>query len=233
MPAPPAAPAPDRWTKVTQYASSDTILVNLRGERFFDESRSLADETAPFEIVQQPGGRAALLMDRRVHDGDALEGRSNQSAGTQFDNAAAEPGARAARADTLEGLADQVAAWGVSKAGLLATISEFNSAVGAGRGADLRVPRRAAPFGLVEPPFYALFVRAAITFTNGGAEADTHMRVINRDGTPIPGLFAAGADAGGTYQAGYMGGLVLGLVQGRIAGASAAAYAQSAPAPVI
>ena len=62
----------------------------------------------------------------------------------------------------------------------------------------------------------------------GGADANTEMCVIDRDGLPIPGLYAAGADAGGTYQAGYMGGLVLGLVQGRVAGAGAAAYAQAA-----
>ena len=233
MPAPPANPPAERWTKVTQYASADTILVNLHGERFFDESRSLADETAPFEIVQQPEGVAALLMDRRIHDQLPLEGRSNQPAGPQFDNAAAEAGARSARADTLDGLADQVAAWGVSRRGLLATIEEFNAAVATGKGAELRVPRKASPFGLVEPPFYALLVRAAITFTMGGADADTQMRVIDRDGNPIPGLYAAGADAGGTYQAGYMGGLVLGLVQGRVAGAGASAHARGAVAVAV
>jgi succinate dehydrogenase/fumarate reductase flavoprotein subunit len=92
------------------------------------------------------------------------------------------------------------------------------------------VPRRASPFGLVSPPFRALLVRAAITFTNGGADADTQMRVLDRDGVPIQGLYAAGADAGGTYQAGYMGGLVLGLVQGRIAGAEAASFARTTAA---
>ena len=87
--------------------------------------------------------------------------------------------------------------------------------------------RTKSPFGLIEPPFYALAVRAGITFTLGGADADTEMRVLDRAGKPIPGLYAAGADAGGTYQGGYMGGLVLGLVQGRVAGARSAAYARA------
>ncbi len=228
MPAPPADPPAERWTKVTQYASADAILINEHGERFFDESRSLADETAPFEIVQQPSGRAILIMDSRVYNDLPLDGRSARGSRLQFDQAAAEPGARSARADTLEDLADQVGAWGFSKRGLLATVEEFTAAVEAGRGAELRVPRLQSQFGLVQAPFYALLVRATVTFTLGGADADTQMRVIDRDGLPIPGLYAAGADAGGTYQAGYMGGLVLGLVQGRIAGAEATAFARAA-----
>ena len=82
--------------------------------------------------------------------------------------------------------------------------------------------RTRSPFGLVEPPFRALEVRPGITFTLGGIDVDADLRVLDREGRPIPSLFAAGADAGGTYDGGYMGGLVLGLVQGRAAGRSAA-----------
>ncbi|HEY8198984.1 MAG TPA: FAD-binding protein, partial [Candidatus Limnocylindrales bacterium] len=82
-----------------------------------------------------------------------------------------------------------------------------------------------SPFALVEPPFRALAVRPGITFTLGGIDVDPELHVLDHDGQPIPGLFAAGADAGGTYDAGYMGGLVLGLVQGRAAGRAAAATA--------
>ena len=65
-------------------------------------------------------------------------------------------------------------------------------------------------------------MRPAVTFTLGGIDVDPEFHVLCRDGQPIGGLFAAGADAGGTYQGGYMGGLVLGLVQGPIAGRTAA-----------
>ena len=131
-------------------------------------------------------------------------------------------------ADTLEELADGMAAWGVSRRGLLATIEEFTRGRGVrARSASCAIARTRSPFGLVEPPFRALAVRAGITFTLGGIDADAEHARPRSSGRPIPGLFAAGADAGGTYQGGYMGGLVLGLVQGRIAGAGSAAYARS------
>jgi predicted oxidoreductase len=37
----------------------------------------------------------------------------------------------------------------------------------------------------------------AITFTFGGLRVDADARVLNRRGSPIPGLLAAGADIGG------------------------------------
>jgi succinate dehydrogenase/fumarate reductase flavoprotein subunit len=232
MPAPPADPPPNRWTAVTQYGTQDMILVNVRGERFMDESVSLADERAPAEIVQQPDGRAFAILDNRVYSDAPLEGRSRSAIKPNFDNAVA-AGGPSLVAESLEALADGMAAWGVSRRGLLATLIEFTEAVESGRGAELRIPRTGSPFGLVEPPFRALAVRAGITFTLGGVDVDADQHVIDRAGRPIAGLFAAGADAGGTYRSGYMGGLVLGLVQGRIAGAGAAAFARQHGASLI
>jgi succinate dehydrogenase/fumarate reductase flavoprotein subunit len=228
MPGLPADVPPARWVSVTQYYSQDAILVNERGERFFDESRSMADETAPFEIVRQPGGRAWVVMDRRIHDDDPLPGRSPAAAGRQFANAVA-AGAPNVTADTVEALAEGLAAQGVDAAGFRATIGAFGLAVAAGIGAELAIPRLRSPFGLVEPPFRAIAVRAGITFTLGGIDVDSDMRVLHRDGTPMVGLYAAGADAGGTFDRGYMGGLVLGLVQGRAVGRAAAAHAHDGP----
>ena len=221
MPAPPADPPPNLWTAVTQYFSQDAILVNEQGERFFDESVSLSDEMAPIEIVQQTNARAFLLFDERIYRGDDLPGRSAARVGPNFDNAVA-AGGPSVLARTLPELIGGVAAWGVSRRGLEATIEEFNEAVSSGRGAELRVSRANSQIGLVEAPFRALAVRPAVTFTLGGIDVDAEFHVLSRDGQPIPGLFAAGADAGGTYQGGYMGGLVLGLVQGPIAGRAAA-----------
>ena len=220
MPISPDLP-PSEWTSVTQYASGDAILVNEQGKRFFDESASLADERAPMAIVDQPGGRAFLVVDRAIYEDGRIDGRSPAPIARNFDRAVA-AGAPALTAPTLTALADALAAWNVSPRGFLATVAEFNSAVRRGDGATLSVPRRRNLFALLEPPFRALAVRAGITFTLGGLAVDQCLRVLDRHGRAIGGLFAAGADAGGTYSRGYAGGLVLGLVQGRLAGDAAA-----------
>lgn len=224
MPGLPADVPPARWVSVTQYYSQDAILVNAGGERFFDESRSMADETAPFEIVRQPGGVAWLVMDRRIHDDEPMPGRSPAQAGRPYANAVA-AGAPNITAGSVAELADGLATLGVDRAGFLATVEAFNRAVEAEATAELAIPRLGSPFGLVEPPFRAIAVRPGITFTLGGIDVDSDLRVLDAAGVPMPGIYAAGADAGGTFDGGYMGGLVLGLVQGRAAGQASAAHA--------
>ena len=46
--------------------------------------------------------------------------------------------------------------------------------------------------------------------------------MLGEDGTPIPGLLAAGADAGGVFHRAYAGGLATALVFGLQAAATAA-----------
>ena len=184
----------------------------------------MADETAAFEIVRQPEGRAWLVMDRRIHDDVPLPGRSPARVGAAYANAVA-AGAPTVTADSIGELADGLAALGRRSSRVPGDHRCFDRALAAGSGETLPVPRTRSPFGLVEPPFRALEVRPGITFTLGGIDVDADLRVLDREGRPIPSLFAAGADAGGTYDGGYMGGLVLGLVQGRAAGRSAAQVA--------
>jgi len=74
---------------------------------------------------------------------------------------------------------------------------------------------------LVEPPFVAVRVHAAVTHTIGGLRIDERARVLAEDGLPVPGLHAAGADAGGIFTGGYGSGLAAALVFGRIAAETA------------
>ena len=93
-------------------------------------------------------------------------------------------------------------------------------------GGDVR-PAGELPFPLprseklVEPPFTAVRVYAGVTHTIGGIRIDERARVLDADGRPVSGLWAAGADAGGIFTGGYGSGLAAALVFGRIAAESA------------
>jgi tricarballylate dehydrogenase len=75
------------------------------------------------------------------------------------------------------------------------------------------------------PPFEAYAVTCGVTFTFGGVRVTENCAVIDVDGAPIPGLFAAGTMIGGLFYFNYPGGagLMAAAVFGRIAGAAAAA----------
>jgi succinate dehydrogenase/fumarate reductase flavoprotein subunit len=95
-------------------------------------------------------------------------------------------------------------------------------------GGDVR-PAEQLPFSLpaspklAEPPFLAVRVYAGVTHTIGGLRIDDRARVLDGGGSPIPDLYAAGADVGGIFTGGYGSGLAAALVYGRIAAESALA----------
>jgi fumarate reductase flavoprotein subunit len=69
------------------------------------------------------------------------------------------------------------------------------------------------------------FLAPSTHHTMGGLKVDTDRHVLNTQGRPIPGLYAAGEVTGGVFAGNRLGGnaIVEIIVSGRIAGASAAA----------
>jgi tricarballylate dehydrogenase len=118
---------------------------------------------------------------------------------------------------------------------MVKTIAEFNEAVDVGTAFNPNVKDGKRTVGLAlaksnwalpinEPPFAAYPVTCGITFTFGGLRINRAGAVIDTEGDPIPGLFAAGELVGGLFFGNYPGGtgLTAGAVLGRIAGRSAA-----------
>jgi tricarballylate dehydrogenase len=118
----------------------------------------------------------------------------------------------------------------------LATLKAYNAAVNRdvpfnpntkdGRGTTgLAIPKSNWAIVFDTPPFEAYAVTCGLTFTFGGLKIDGSARVIDTDGQPIPGLYAAGELVGGLFYFNYPGGtgLVSGSVFGKIAGTSAGA----------
>ena len=69
-------------------------------------------------------------------------------------------------------------------------------------------------FELPDSYRYAVNVAAGVTYTVGGLKVDERARVLDGEGMPIDGLFAAGVDAGGIAAGGYASGLATALVLG-------------------
>lgn len=202
------------------------IMVNAKGVRFVDEGADFRNYTYAkygHVILAQPSQFAWQVFDAKVAHLLRDEYRIKE--------------ATRATADTLEELAGKLE--DVDPRAFLATVREFNRAVKTevpfnptvkdGRcTVGLAVPKSNWANPLDAPPFEAYAVTCGVTFTFGGLRIDTAGQVIDTEGEPIPGLFAAGELVGGLFYFNYPGGtgLTSGTVFGRIAGASAARAAK-------
>jgi succinate dehydrogenase/fumarate reductase flavoprotein subunit len=206
------------YVALSQYHSEHSLLINERGERFCDES--YGDHANTAHTVRQPGARALCFWDSRAHAAYATV--PVVSVGVPIDKmqVALENGGKGVVAATLDEVATFAAAQGFDGAATRATITAFNHQ--ARHGWETIDPPRTEDFAALDkPPFYALIVHPAITFTFGGLTIDPQARVLCGDGAPIPGLFAAGSDAGGAFGRGYAGGLALAATFGITAAQSA------------
>ncbi|MDA8312792.1 MAG: FAD-binding protein, partial [Actinomycetota bacterium] len=124
---------------------------------------------------------------------------------------------------------------GVDSSQFLRTVSEYNAAVMTdvpfnpnvkdGRGTKgLAIEKSNWANTIDTPPFEAYAVTCGITFTFGGVRINESAQVIDTEGEPIHGLYAAGELVGGLFYFNYPGGtgLMNGSVFGRIAGRKAA-----------
>lgn len=206
------------YVALSQYHSDHALLINEAGQRFCDES--YGDHANTQEVIRQPGARALCFWDSRAHTAYATV--PVVSVGVPLDKmqVALDNGGKGIVAQTLDEVAAFADAQGFDGAATRATIDAFNQA--ARHGWEQMMPPRTEDFAALDkPPFYALVVHPAITFTFGGLTIDPEAHVLRADGTPVPGLFAAGSDAGAAFGRGYAGGLALAMTFGITAARSA------------
>ncbi|WP_026556899.1 FAD-dependent oxidoreductase [Arthrobacter sp. 35W] len=212
--------SPEVFLRMTLYFSAYGIVVNRLGRRFTDES--LGDEVSNQFVVRQPGQRGVLIWDDEVQQKRALAVPYPSGMALNRHAEATALGARTAETDTLEELMDVIAGWGVDRAGLATTLENYQQA-SVGESVALDAPLPANPSPLKTGPFRAIEIQPCITIPFGGLRVDGDSQVLDRDNNPVPGLFAAGADAGGAQDLRYVGGLVFGFVFGRRAADAALA----------
>jgi tricarballylate dehydrogenase len=207
-----------------------SIMINANGERFVDEGADFRNYTyAKYGrvILMQPGQFCWQIFDKKVLHLLRDEYRIKRIT--------------KASANTLEELVEKLE--GVNAGKALQTIKKFNAAVKRevpfnpnikdGRCTEgLAIEKSNWAVTIEEPPFEAYAVTCGLTFTFGGVKIDTDARVIDTDGHPIAGLYAAGEMVGGIFYFNYPGGtgLTNGAVFGRIAGSTAGARARGSNA---
>lgn len=130
-------------------------------------------------------------------------------------------------ADTLEELAEKLCIRDVDA--FIATIGRYNELDDLGVDEDFGKPAYRLSH-IVEPPFYGAMMMGNLLCTLDGLRINVDMQVLDTNGNPIPGLYAAGNDSGGFFSRNYpelLVGVAVGrsITFGRLAAKSAAAQA--------
>jgi tricarballylate dehydrogenase len=196
------------------------ILVNKDGKRFTDEAPGTVDayyERVTRRIYEQRDGLAYTIL-------DAKHMRiPNYRLGIRTDKPPI-------IGSTIEDLA---MALEIAPGALAVTVQEYNAGCPVAEWRPLELDglatRNVAPpksnwaMPINEAPFHAYPIISANVFTFGGLKVDTSARVLDGDGRPIPGLYAAG-EVIGLYYGNYTGAtsVLKGMVFGKIAGEDAA-----------
>ena len=206
------------------------ILLDRRGRRFMNEYDPYMQDTGArplsrFDpLTQQPMNNPAWL----IADAEGLAampfGRPTwHEPGVGFewggDNRAALEAGILRLAPDIAALA---AATDLDAADLAETLGRWNAAAKAGEDRDWsRPPRSMMP--ILAPPFAYGEVHPIVSNTQGGPVHDDRQRVLRPDGSPIPGLYAAG-ELGSVFGHLYMSGgnIAECFVGGSIAGLNAA-----------
>lgn len=188
----------------------DVIDVNKNGERFVKEDARRDEFVAA--IKKQPGG---VVYD--INDSSIVKPLNsfNEDVETLVSIG------RIYKADSLADLAKQL---GMPADKLEATVAEFNKMVEAKK--DPKFGRKLFARPIVKPPFYATPRAPSIHHTMGGLQISTNAQVLDKNGKPIPGLYAAGEVTGGIHGSNRLGGNATAdvLTFGRIAAKSAVAH---------
>jgi succinate dehydrogenase/fumarate reductase flavoprotein subunit len=205
---------------LTLYYSEHAVLLNVDCHRFVDET--VGDHLTTMALLQQPEARGLLISDARVREEWIMRPYVEGIRPTDTFDTCYRRGARCAVAHDLDELTLVPPEWGYDGAAVRQALLDFNRQC---VDDSLAPSRRFDAVPIDSPPFYVIEALPAISFTFGGLIVDSEARVLDAEGRPIPGLYAAGADAGGLYVRAYAGGLAAALTFGLRAARSALASA--------
>lgn len=128
------------------------------------------------------------------------------------------------KGNSIEELAENME---IDSATFSSSVEQYNSAIEAGQD-DMFFADTDRMIPVVEGPYYAVKYVARNLSTLGGVAINENIEAVDSNGIAIPGLYVAGADAGGMYGKSYVnfegGTLGFAYTSGRLAGENAIDY---------
>lgn len=173
---------------------SGAIYVNKLGQRYVDENAALGVLTD--KTVAQPDHIAYIVMDAKAwkeYVAKSLEDKLVPNEETLMTWTKIVNNGRPVMA-VSDNLADAAKTMGVDPEGLAKTVAHWNDMVKAGEDKDFH---RKITGGLGEGPYYIVEQKVRYQTTLGGLKADADLRILDKAGKPIPGLYGAGCVVGG------------------------------------
>ncbi len=186
----------------------DCLWVNALGRRFCDESICQNFIFGQNAVARQPGKMCWAILDseslRRAYEGlpPMMADPAITENGMTELYAAMEKEVAAGsifRADSLEALAQ---AAGIDPEALTREVGDYNAACACGHDGLFAKDRRYLQ-PIETAPYYAVRAGMDMITTHGGIAVNDHMQVIQPNGQPIPGLYAAGIDISGVDSGDY------------------------------
>lgn len=188
--------------QLTEPHNTNGIFVNKKGLRFCDESQPTANNA----FYREPGKTAWILFDSKGY-----ESGTQKSDYERYDDMSmfrdkvqqqlkeqGEKG-RVKISDSWDEIADAI---GCGPKVLKASVEEYNTCCDNGKD-DWFLKDASSLSAIRTPPFYAIKCTLAMLLTRGPLKVSCNMEVVNKDNDPIPGLYAAGVDIGGTDEDTY------------------------------
>lgn len=191
------------------------LLVNKEGNRFVEELATRREIS--LAIKDQTDYVGYLIWDEKSNETTGTMASNPEEAKEQFEKG------NLVKADTIEELADH---FGIDKDQLLETVKTFNENSKKEEDPDFNL--RMLGWTIEEGPFYMLKAAPAVHHTMGGLKINKEAQVLDKEGNPIDGLYAAGEVTGGIHGSNRLGSAAIAdiTVFGRIAGRNAASFAK-------
>ena len=195
--------------------SGGALLVNKEGERFVEELGTRREIS--MAIKDQTDSVGYLLWDETSNESTGTMASHPEEAEDLYERGLL------VKADTIEECAEH---FDIDKDQLKETVETFNKNSKEKKDPDFNL--RMLGWEVKDGPFYMLKAAPAVHHTMGGLSIDTKAQVLNKDGEPIEGLYAAGEVTGGIHGINRLGSVAMAdiTVYGRIAGEEAANFAK-------